>query len=86
MVGCSTDPEFYKKTRAENFNLNDDLEDIFKSYDNLVSLLSPLLRTTPQHHTHIHIQYLTRPYTLGLLGSCRLDQPFHFVDSRHQDS
>lgn len=32
----STDPEFYKQTRADKFNLNDDLEDIYKTYDGLV--------------------------------------------------
>ena len=29
---CSTDPDFYKKTPSERFVVNDDIEDIFKSW------------------------------------------------------
>ena len=46
---ASTDPEFYKKTRADKFNLNSDLEDIYKSYDDIVSnnLCTVLLSSKP---------------------------------------
>lgn len=34
----SLDPEYYKKTLKENFNINNDLEDIYKAWENLVLL------------------------------------------------
>ncbi len=33
----SLDPEFYKQTPSENFNINNDIEDIYKVYDKVIT-------------------------------------------------